>query len=122
MFVLRIFSCSRQIKIMVWAGILFTGTTYMAFFIGFTILAVPANTTNRSELDAKFFTRFTKASQISSLILGALGILTDLYVIAIPIMAVSKLNMTTKRKVGLSILFTTGLLYVCIHSLPSVSI
>lgn len=41
---------------------------------------------------------------------GVFGLLSDLYVLAIPIWQVSRLSLKGKRKAGIMIVFTTGLL------------
>ena len=41
---------------------------------------------------------------------SAVGLVIDLYILILPIVAVSKLQMATRRKVGIILIFTTGLL------------
>lgn len=43
--------------------------------------------------------------------LGALGKFTDFFVVAIPLTAIPGLRISTQKKIGISALFATGLLY-----------
>ena len=46
----------------------------------------------------------------SSKIVGALNLSSDIYILCVPIMAASKLQMSRKRKIGLLLVFMTGIL------------
>lgn len=41
-----------------------------------------------------------------------MGVAIDIYILVLPIVAVNKLQMPTRRKVGIMLIFMTGLLYV----------
>ena len=48
----------------------------------------------------------------TTLALGYFNIFSDIYILVLPISAVLGLNMPTRRKVGLSLIFMAGILYV----------
>lgn len=43
---------------------------------------------------------------------GAINLITDIYILCLPIAAVSKLQLPTRKKIGVMMIFFTGLLYV----------
>src|SRR5688572_3954610 len=49
---------------------------------------------------------------ITNLVFGGLNVLTDFYVLAIPISQLRKLHISTKKKIGVMATFTTGFMYV----------
>lgn len=82
---------------MIWVGVVLTGVSYAAFFAMWIYCSVP-------HIGGK------QTPQIS-IGLGAVGTFTDFYIISIPLLAISGLNMSRGRKIGVSALFATGLLY-----------
>lgn len=64
-----------------------------------------------------FFSRTREQNPKISVGLGVVGTVTDFYIITIPLTAISGLNMSLARKIGVSTLFATGLLYVFPHTL-----
>lgn len=94
---------------MIWTGIVFVSVSYFAFFIAWVLFNVPLPGEG-GWTGSKFFAK-TDASPRLSVGLGVVGTCTDFYTIAIPLMAISGLNMSRGKKIGVSALFATGLLY-----------
>lgn len=59
-----------------------------------------------------FFSIFAdvEGALIGSKTVGALNVCSDIYVLCVPIMAASKLQMSRKKRIGLFLIFMTGLL------------
>lgn len=96
---------------MIWVGIVITAVAYAAFFTAWIYCSVP-HIGEGGWSDVIFWTRVAKQTPPISIGLGAVGTFTDFYIISIPLLAISGLNMSRGRKVGVSALFATGLLYV----------
>lgn len=95
---------------MIWVGIILVAVSYIAFFIAWIVSTVPLPG-DSGWADLKFRERTGEATCKMSVGLGVLGTFTDFYIIAIPLTAVSGLKMSIERKIGISALFATGLLY-----------
>lgn len=95
---------------MIWAGIVFTAISYTAFLIAWILCSLPFPY-EAGWSDPIFLKRTSLQTPAVSLGLGALGTFTDFYIIAIPLTAISRLHMSMVRKIGLSALFATGLVY-----------
>lgn len=100
---------------MIWAGIAFTVVSYAALLGVWIHYSVP-NHGDAGWTDVSFYMRVANYTPTVSVVFGVLGIVTDFYVIAIPLTAISSLNLSTKKKLGVSALFVTGLLSVPLYS------
>lgn len=108
---LRIFSPSRIVRRMIWIGLVFITLSFSAAAIAYIVFFFPPSS-GEGWSDPKIARQRADSTAYINLILGALGASTDFYVIAIPITAVSSLNLSKKKKIGVSALFATGLMYV----------
>ncbi|KID83815.1 hypothetical protein MGU_08900 [Metarhizium guizhouense ARSEF 977] len=116
---LRIFARSRRSKMMIWAGIGFTVASYATLLAAWIYYSAP-HQGDGGWTDPKYFMRAGRDTPAISVVFGALAIVTDFYIIAIPITAISSLNLSTKKKFGVSALFVTGLL-ACAFSVAGLS-
>lgn len=98
---------------MIWTGIIFVSLFYIAFFIAWMVSTVPLPGEG-GWLGLKFFARNEVATPRITVGLGVVGTCTDFYTIAIPLTAISGLNMSRGKKIGISALFATGLLYATV--------
>ncbi|KAI1748061.1 hypothetical protein F4782DRAFT_386685 [Xylaria castorea] len=112
---LRVFAPNRTARMMIWAGI----TTIVVFYIASIVLnisfCVPISmTTPVPDRDA--WARKLKASNCSQPVYnlnaatGLFGVVSDLYVLIIPVSMVYKLRIPRNRKLGILGIFLTGLL------------
>ncbi|KAK9438605.1 hypothetical protein VB005_06752 [Metarhizium brunneum] len=115
---LRIFARSRRSKMMIWAGIGFTVASYATLLGAWIYYSAPHQGEGWS--DPIYRVRTGRDTPVISVVFGALAIFTDFYIIAIPITAISSLNLSTKKKFGVSALFVTGLL-ACAFSVAGLS-
>ena len=102
---LHIFSRLRWLRFLIWAGIICTALFYGSMAIIFSIICTPAK--GQSYLEAFLSTQCGKASDIS-LAAGFFNMLSDIYLLVIPIPAVWSLQLERRRKLGVLIIFATG--------------
>lgn len=57
---------------------------------------------------------------VTGVALAVFGLLVDLYIFVLPIMAVSQLKLPARRRVGIILVFMTGLLRVHVHLLTAI--
>ena len=93
---------------MIWLGITFVSISYTILFAVWIVYASP--NPGVSWTDPSFFIKNRETTPIISVALSAVSAFTDLYVLSSPLIALSGLNLTTSRKLALSVLFATGLL------------
>lgn len=96
---------------MIWAGIGFTVASYATLLAAWIYYSAP-HQGDEGWSDPVYRMRTGNDTPAISVVFGALAIVTDFYIIAIPIAAISSLNLSTKKKFGVSALFVTGLLSV----------
>lgn len=60
-----------------------------------------------------FLNIFTDVEDLikSNKLIGAINLASDIYIICVPIMAVSKLQLSTKKRIGVILIFLSGTLY-----------
>jgi len=94
---------------MIWSGIIFT----VLFYVSCTIAQVKETVPRKGEswLAMKKPASYTALTTISS-IQGVVGIVTDFYILLIPIHLVVGLRFPLGRKLGVCAIFMTGLVYV----------
>lgn len=109
----RIFLPSRVTNILTWIGILLTTISYTAFFIAWVYYSVPH--AGEAWADITFNIKVGLVTPKLSVGVGVVGVVTDFYIIVIPLLAIYGLNMSQARKLGLMVLFATGLLYDLPH-------
>ncbi|KAI3326822.1 hypothetical protein HD806DRAFT_488300 [Xylariaceae sp. AK1471] len=116
---LRVFSPDRSARIMIWAGI----TTIVVFYIVTIIInirfCVPISMTTPVP-DPQEWAKKLKASTCSQPVynlnaaVGLFGVVSDLYVLIIPVSMVFRLRLPRNRKLGIQAIFLTGLLAVAL--------
>lgn len=84
-----------------------TGAFYLSAMIWILVACTPRRGSNYLESFAS--PRCSKMIEMS-LIVGIFGVISDLYLLIIPIPAVLQLQLPTRQKVGVLTVFLTGLL------------
>ncbi|KAH7323261.1 hypothetical protein B0I35DRAFT_350832, partial [Stachybotrys elegans] len=115
---LRLFSPLARVRIAIWVAVGFIAVGYVTLFAVWIAYSVPR--VGQSWTDPVFFIRVGRDTPAISITLSALSVFTDFQVLLVPLMAVSGLALTNRRKVGLAALFATGLLACafCVAGLP----
>jgi hypothetical protein len=120
-FYLRLFGPKDHIRPMVWAGIGVLLSFYVAWIIAYLVCAVPGD---GGYLDPAYQAQM--ADKPNKLVLAAcyMSVISDVYILLIPMHQVPKLALSYKRKWGISLIFATGLMattagvinIICRHS------
>ncbi|KAL8767081.1 MAG: hypothetical protein Q9209_006308 [Squamulea sp. 1 TL-2023] len=110
---LHLFGRLRWLKLLVWGGIVFTGLFYIpAIFIAF-ILCGPSK--GETWLDRSMTSKCRHGAQDYGVAHGTINVLSDFYLLIIPIPAVLSLKMPMNKKIGVIAIFMTGF-FTCIVS------
>lgn len=97
------------IRFSIWVGIVFTAASYTVFFAVNLAYNMP-HAGDGGWMSAKYLQR-VKGMVPTYISLGGLSMVTDLYALAIPLFSVAGLQMSLRKKLLVSALFATGLLY-----------
>ncbi|KAK8081309.1 cfem domain-containing protein [Apiospora saccharicola] len=94
---------------MVWVGITLMTTFYVAYIIIVTVACAPWPSEHDGWLDQEMAQRCNDIAVRLILAAAYFSLLTDIYILAIPLHQIPQLRLSRKRKVGLSFIFLTGL-------------
>ena len=100
----QLFGVNKRLRLLIYFGVISQAILYLTFlgiYIGAEAVCVDA---------ANLKTSYCAHLWISTIIQGVINVVTDSYVLALPVAMVLGLQMTPKRKVGISAIFLTGLL------------
>ena len=107
---LRIFRPSQRAQIMIWGGVAVIVVFYVCCIIVNTVLCVP-HSGDGGWLSEKSQARCSQPELNLSVTQGVFSAVSDFYVLCIPLQMVWGLRLPKMRKVGVSSIFLTGLLY-----------
>lgn len=108
MLYLRIFGVRRETRMLTYIAIAINLVQCLMNIISYSIVCVPAP--GQAWLIADATPRCEVTGDLLGVILAAISIFNDFFIIAIPIPAVWSLQLATKRKIGVTAIFLTGLL------------
>lgn len=103
---LRIFHPSRCAQILIWVGIVFVVLFYVACSIGQFKLYLPQTRDPKNIGSHEVIGALLDIFAVQ----GIIGIVTDLYVLFIPLYLIIGLTLPFIRKIGVCAIFLTGLL------------
>lgn len=93
----------------VYFGITFTGLYYFASMIALSILCTPRDGKSQaSYLLTTALPQCVHGRDIINLLLGVVNVLTDFYLLILPLPAVWSLHLPARKKIGVSAIFLTG--------------
>ena len=102
---LQLFRPMRWLRISIYIGAVMSTLSYTAF----TLSALIFTTRRPGETWEQTFTsRHNRLQDEIAIPVGVVGLLTDIYLLILPSLAVSKLQLQTARKIGLMLIFSTG--------------
>ena len=105
---LEVFGLVTWLRYCAYAGIVITGSFYFAAMILFTVLCAPQHGQSQmSYLSALASARCAKSRAVV-LALGIINIISDLYLITLPLPALWSLQMPLRRKLGVAAMISTG--------------
>ena len=104
----RIFSTDRKTRIGIYLGIIIGCLFYTSADIVFLITCVPRRGVRW--LSPEFAAQCTPATNMNY-VQGIFGVVSDLYIFILPLPVLWTLQMPLKRKLGITAIFVTGLMY-----------
>ncbi|KAI9642374.1 hypothetical protein NHQ30_009178 [Ciborinia camelliae] len=102
---IELFSRARWIKISCWIGASLSGAFYIAIVVASVILQFPHG--HETYVEHLFSADSNRAIKLS-IPTAAVGMVIDIYLFIVPLVAVSSLNMKRRKKIGVASLFATG--------------
>lgn len=105
-FFLRVFNPSSGVRRTVWLGIATTSCFYMATFVAYTALCTRSGVPIWKSMQEL---RCANGNLAVSKSQGWFGLISDVYIFAIPLTTVWRLQMTVRRRLGLTAVFSVGL-------------
>lgn len=117
---LEVFGRLRWLRYLVFAGIIINGLFSVAAMIAFIVMCSPRNGQSQFSYISALASPLCTRSRPLAVALGVANVISDLYLILIPLPAVWSLHLSFGRKIGLSAMFFTGLMFVLLFTLPSI--
>lgn len=118
---LQIFRHNTTLKVGIYAGAIIDVTSYIGAEIAQLILATPRHGTAWKEY---FLIPRVKKTGVVGIISAAFGLGLDFYILILPIKGVIELQMPTRRKISVCLIFMTGILFAILskHEMSSVQL
>ncbi|KAI9711710.1 MAG: hypothetical protein M1820_001854 [Bogoriella megaspora] len=114
---MQLFAPFRDLRIAIWIG----GSISTLFYVIVVILSFVFDTPRPGETFAAHTATKMATEQVHmSVPLAAVGVVLDLYILVLPFVGVWKLQLSTQRKLGVGLVFTTGLI-ACVASMSTLS-
>ncbi len=104
---LRLFHPNQSTKIMIYFGMIFTLVFYAATTATFGVLCIPRSGETWMESD---FSSRCKKSIVMTYVQGIFNVVSDFYLLLLPIPVVWNLQMPLRKKIGVLTIFMAGLL------------
>lgn len=104
---LRIFRPNVRLRYFIYFGIAFNLLCYLSLMVGFFIIYMPRK---RESMFTVLDKTRNRAGIGLAITLGAVNIVTDFYILFLPIPAVWQLQAPFGTKIGISAVFLTGIL------------
>ena len=104
----RLFALNRWTRIAIYFGIALNGLFYLASCIALVILCIPRR--GESWTSTKYATRCYHAIAMGD-VQGIFGLISDIYIFILPLPVLYKLQMSLKKKLGITAVFLTGIMY-----------
>ena len=104
---LRLFSPDRWTRNLIYGGLIITFTFYLATTIAFGALCIPRQAETWAEAA---FSPHCHQVLVMIYVQGVFNVVSDFYVLVIPIPVVLKLQLPIQKKIGICAIFMTGLL------------
>lgn len=104
---LHLFSLSK-IKIFVYVGIVSIFVVYTGITIGWGVICLPQR--GKGWMDVLFDQKCVVTSKKINYIVGSFGVISDLYILVLPIPVILRSNLSRKQKIKVCAVFMTGFL------------
>lgn len=108
---LEIFGSQRWMKYSIYLGITISGLFYFSLMTALLILCVPRDGQSQASYLSAIASPRCARSKTINLVGGVLNIVTDFYILVLPMPAVLSLQLSARKKIGVGAIFLTGLSY-----------
>lgn len=112
MVLVEIFYTLRWLKLLAIGGAVSTGLFYFASMIAYPALCAPTNGTSAKDYQEQLASKRCHGSFALGITVGVVSVISDLYLILLPLPAVWGLQLPLRRRLGISAMFLVGLMYV----------
>ena len=99
----RLFSANKMFRILIYIGII---TTLLNHIVG-TVLAI----TLCIPSDPLGYSKCSSRLDPLDVVISVINIISDFYILFLPLLVISKLQMRRNKKIGVGAVFCTGFLY-----------
>lgn len=106
---IQIFRPFKWLRYSSYAGAIITVLFYFSILVATLTFTVPSPGQTLAEHQQT--PREAKATQVT-IPVGSVGLAIDVFILILPIVGVSKLQLPLRRKIGVMAVFLTGLMYV----------
>jgi hypothetical protein len=104
---IRLFGVKKWLKVASYVTLI---CTFVVFFVGMVYVGVACDPGSKPKpLDAKFIQSCISKSTKTGVTLGTTSVIADVMILVLPIPVILKLQMATPKKIGLFIVFLTGI-------------
>ena len=103
----RLFAVNRWTRIAIYFGVILNGLFYLASCIALIILCIPRR--SESWTSPTYAARCYHAEAMGD-VQGIFGLLSDIYIFILPLPVLFKLQMSLRKKLGITAVFLTGLM------------
>ncbi|KAF6235751.1 hypothetical protein HO173_005946 [Letharia columbiana] len=110
----RLFALNRWTRIAIYFGVALNGLFYLASCITLVILCIPRQRENWAS--PTYAARCYRA-EVTGVIQGIFGLLSDIYIFILPLPVLFRLQMSLKKKLGITAVFFTGLIAIAASSI-----
>lgn len=108
-----LFGASRRTRIFVHVGIASIFIVHTGITIVYGVFCIPKS--DKSWLESITASRCSVPSQNMTYVVGSFGVISDFYILGVPMPVILRMQLPLKKKITVCALFLTGLLY---NSLP----
>lgn len=102
---IRLFGVKTWLKVASWVTL---AVTFIIFFVGMVYVGVACSPGGKT-LDLPFILNCTTKSTRIGVTLGTTSVIADVIILLLPLPVVLRLQMATMKKIGLSVVFLTGI-------------
>ena len=99
----HLFSANKRFKIWVYIGIIMTLLNHVIGTVLAITLCIPSDPVGYSKCSHKL--------SLLDIVISVINIISDFYVLVLPLLVISKLQMRRNQKIGVGAVFCTGFLY-----------
>ena len=103
----RLFAISSGTRIAIYFGITLNGLFYLGSCIVPIILCIPRR---NESWTSEIYEKRCYNSEVMGDILGIFGLVSDIYIFILPLPVIFRLQMSLKKKLGITAVFLTGLM------------